>query len=108
MKCNNCLNEHDGSYSDRFCSKKCRYSWIGKQSYRTMLKNKTFPNNLLKVKPTSKSRGRKPYGTWKCDKCNLIFNTRLEKENHNKKYHPIDKNSSWDKGLTIETDERVM
>ena len=31
LKCENCGNEHDGSYgTGRFCSKKCRYSFIGK------------------------------------------------------------------------------
>lgn len=69
-----------------------------------MLKNGTFSYNLSK----NNSRSRKPYGTWRCNICDLIFETRAEKQKHNRKYHPIEKNSSWNKGLTKEKDRRVM
>lgn len=37
----------------------------------------------------------------------MIFETRRKLEAHNHEVHPIPKGSSWNKGLTKETDERV-
>ena len=62
--CENCGNEHDGSYgSGRFCSNHCRHVFIGKQTKKHIC---NFQN----------TRKKSPYGTWKCDKCDLIFETR--------------------------------
>ena len=52
-------------------------------------------------------KARAPYGTWKCKCCNLIFETRAQLFEHNHQIHPIQKGSSWNKGLTKETDEHV-
>lgn len=41
-------------------------------------------------------------------RCNLIFNTKRELLDHNHLYHPIEKGSSWNKGLTKDTDDRVL
>lgn len=92
MICEMCGNEHDGSYgSGRFCSNHCRHRYIGKQP-------KKHVRNF---------KGKKaPYGTWKCNVCNLIFSTRRELSCHNHKMHPIPKGSSWNKGLTKD-DPRV-
>ena len=56
--CPICQKEHDGSYgSGKFCSKHCRYVYIGKQNKHPV---SNFPNIINK----------KPYGTWKCKYCN--------------------------------------
>ena len=95
--CENCGKEHDGSYgSGRFCSKHCRFVFIGKQT------KKHVCNFNKHGKPKTA-----PYGTWKCKKCDMIFETRRKLEDHNHEFHPIPKGSSWNKGLTKETDERL-
>lgn len=100
-----CGKEHDGSYgSGRFCSRKCRMIWIGIESHKTMTKNGTDPKNICSINNKKK---RAEYGRWKCLKCNIIFNTRAEYYSHNKKEHPIEPGSSWNKGLTKETNEIV-
>ena len=53
------------------------------------------------------TRKKSPYGTWKCDKCDLIFETRRQLQEHNHQKHPILKRSSWNKGLTKASDTRV-
>ena len=89
--CENCGQEHDGSYgSGRFCSKHCCSAYLAK-----------------KPKIHKRSYKRAPYGTWKCERCNLVFETRAKLQEHNHVEHPIPKGSSWNKGLTKETDERV-
>ena len=93
MKCENCGCEHDGSYgSGRFCSKECGCSFNAKKvkTHKCNFKHKTSP-----------------YGTWCCSRCNLVFRTRSELTKHNRSTHPIPKGSSWNKGLTSETDERI-
>lgn len=87
-KCDNpgCTNYNDGSYgSGRFCSQHCAYAYS---------MNRHDPNHYAKIcKHLQKNRDlglisqKGPYGTWKCDKCNLIFETRSELENHNKLEH---------------------
>lgn len=95
--CEQCSKEHDGSYgSGRFCSKHCRFVFIGKQTKCHVC---NF-NNQAK-------RKRAPYGTWKCERCNLVFETRRKLEDHNHEFHPIPKGSSWNKGLTKTTDSRI-
>lgn len=93
--CENCGNEHNGSYgSGRFCSKHCRCSFNAKQ---------------VKTRKTCQigKHKRAEYGTWKCDRCGLVFETRRQLQEHNHWVHPIQKGSSWNKGLTKDTDERV-
>lgn len=93
--CENCGNEHDGSYgSGRFCSKSCRCKAAAKK-----VKNRNVP----------RIHKRSSYGKWKCEYCDdhPIFETRRKLEEHKRKFHPIPKGSSWNKGLTKETDERI-
>lgn len=88
-----CGKIHDGSYgSGRFCSKRCRHVYIALQTKRHIC---NFPKR------------KSPYGTWKCTRCNLIFETRKQLQEHNHLLHPIEKNLSWNKGLSKETDVRV-
>lgn len=47
-----------------------------------------------------------PYGTWKCNCCNLIFRTRAELSKHNKTYHPLN-GKSWNAGKTAKDDPRI-
>lgn len=93
MKCENCGNEHDGSYgSGRFCSKHCRCSYIAKQ----------VKHHVCNFKPK-----RSEHGTWKCCHCGLVFDTRKLLTEHKHKEHSHPKGSSWNKGLTAKTDLRV-
>ena len=99
FKCENCGNEHDGSYgSGRFCSKHCRCSFNGAKVKHGTLKQKCSHKNM-----------RASYGTWKCEYCDdhPIFETRRKLEEHKRKFHPIPKGSSWNKGLTKESDTRI-
>lgn len=95
MKCEICGNEHDGSYgSGRFCSNHCHHVYIGKQT-------KVHKCNF-------NARSRAPYGTWKCWKCDIIFQTKRELLQHNHDTHPVIANCAWNKGLTKNTDKRVL
>ena len=97
FKCEICGKEHDGSYgSGKFCCNHCRQINAAKH-----VKNRKsgFADNALK--------NRAPYGTWKCEWCNLIFETRAQLEKHNHEVHPVPKGQPWNKGLTKETDECV-
>lgn len=96
--CENCKIEHDGTYgSGRFCSDHCRRVYSGKR----VNINGNHKSNL------NKNKHKSPYGTWKCECCNLIFETRAQLFSHNHEVHPITKGSSWNKGLTKETDARI-
>lgn len=111
MKCENCGKEHDGSYgSGRFCSAHCRRSWIGKKSYETRIANGTYISGFTKANKNNFKTTKAPYGTWKCEYCNdhPIFETRQKLKEHKRKFHPIPKGSSWNKGLTKESDIRVL
>lgn len=93
--CEKCGKEHDGQYgSGRFCSEHCRYSYIALK-----VKNRNIP----------RQNKRAQYGTWKCEYCgdNPVFETRKKLIEHKQEFHPIIKGSSWNKGLTKETDARI-
>lgn len=93
--CKNCGNEHDGSYgSGIFCSKHCRYVYIGKQ-------NKHPVCNWTK----NNTNRRAPFGRWKCCWCDIIFETRSKLIDHKHKNHQ--KNTIWNKGLTKETNNII-
>lgn len=112
FKCENpdCGKEHDGSYgSGRFCSIACKRHYIGVISYQTSKKNGTYKCNFNV--PGSTHR-RAKYGTWKCNICNLIFDTSRQKKEHNQKYHYTGKPGckpgyAWNKGLTKETCQSI-
>lgn len=92
--CEICKSEHDGSYGiGKFCSKHCQSVYAGR-----MVKNRVCNFN------NSNDR-RASYGTWKCSKCNQIFETKKLLINHKREYHPY--TTPWNKGLTKETDERI-
>lgn len=102
MKCENCGNEHDGSYgSGRFCSEHCRRSFCGKKCTH-------FPTreDLLKRKGMCTSGSSKRTGGWKCEHCNLVFETRVEYRKHCKEVkHP--NRRGWSKGLTAQTNASI-
>ena len=94
--CPICGKEHDGSYgSGKFCSKHCRYVYIGKQT-------KNHVCNFPKIR---NAVNKKPWGTWKCCWCEEIFETKLKLIEHKKLIHK--NHPAWNKGLTKETDERI-
>ena len=91
--CKNCGNEHDGSYgSGIFCSKHCRYVYIGKQNKHPVC---NWPKN--------DTNRRAPFGRWKCCWCDSIFETRSKLIDHKHKNHQ--KDTIWNKGLTKETND---
>jgi very-short-patch-repair endonuclease len=100
MKCENCDNEHNGSYgSGRFCSDHCRRSFVAKQRH----KSGALKNHLQKLHESN----RKKLG-WKCNHCGLILETRLCLRKHKHIVHGISpKRGGWNKGLTKETDKRI-
>lgn len=109
FKCENpdCQEEHDGNYgSGRFCCKECAAHVRSLNSVKTSKKNGTL-HRRCNFDIHKKNNGRSLYGTWKCERCNLIFETRKQLQDHNHEVHPIPKGSSWNKGLTKDTDERV-
>lgn len=94
MKCENCGNEHDGSYgSGRFCSNHCRHVFIGKQ-----VKHHVCNFNARKH----------PTRDWECSICGNSFHTRREMKLHRKNSHPGCEHISWNKGLTKETNPSLM
>lgn len=94
FKCENCGKEHDGSYgSGRFCCKKCRLSYSGKQSAKSPLTEE----RLRKLHEAAKKQA---YGNWKCIWCDQIFRTRAELTQHHKDIHNHTTSTSWRKGLT--------
>lgn len=74
-------------------------SFIGKQVKNHVCNFNTHNNH--------NNNNKSPYGTWKCESCNLIFEIRAELFKHKREVHPIQKSSVWNKGLTKETDSRV-
>lgn len=103
FKCENpdCGKEHDGSYgSGRFCSEHCRRVYSGKR---------VNINGNQKCNFSSGKGGHKraSYGTWKCERCNLIFETRAQLFDHIHEVHPIHKGQIWNKGLTAKDDFRI-
>ena len=93
--CEVCGKETDGSYgSGRFCSLSCRMTFIAKKSADAK-KQHSF------AKPNARSK----YGTWKCNYCNFIGQTRRELEQHKHDMHNVHK--AWNKGLTAETSDVV-
>ena len=98
FKCENpdCQKEHDGSYcSGRFCSKECKNHYVALVAAKTAIKNgnKHAPKNL--------KRKRAKLGTWKCNECDLVFETRAQLYEHNHLKHPERQGKCiWNKGLT--------
>ena len=97
MKCENCGNEHDGSYgTGRFCSESCKQSYVA-----CKVKNRKSGFRINNPNPKS------PYGTWKCRLCETVFSTRAELRHHMDLMHPNDKSHAWNYGKTKETDIRL-
>ena len=79
--CENCGNEHDGSYgSGRFCSKTCRGAFVAKDQHTGCKSNKK----------------------WICRICNMIFTSRQKMYDHLHNFH--NQHGIWNKGQTIDTD----
>lgn len=104
LKCENCGNEHDGSYgSGRFCSKKCRFSFIGKS-----VKNRKCNLPLIKDEKQIQELYEKNIAEqrWKCPHCGLCFGSSKLMQKHTRENHArYDENGkriSWSKGLTKE------
>lgn len=105
MICENCGNEHDGSYgSGRFCSKHCKCSFNAK-------KQKNYPTKEQLQKRKGFYRKTKLAG-WTCTTCFLIFKTRAELRKHRiESGHQTEeqngKSRGWSKGLTAETSSSI-
>ena len=95
MKCEYCGKEHDGSYgSGRFCSLHCRKSYIAKK-----VKNRKSGFAIYSTKRKA------PYGTWKCQHCGIIFESKNQLQTHIHDNHvKVDDNGKtiiWNKGLKL-------
>lgn len=106
FKCENpdCGKEHDGSYgSGRFCCIECRRHYSSKIGNQTQIKNGT------KKCPTKFKIPRAPYGTWKCNICGEIFETRalLNKHRQQLKHLTSSKRGGWNRDLTKETCQSI-
>ena len=108
--CEVCGKEHDGSYgSGRFCSKHCKYVYVGKES----AKSEKHKNQLEKNRHHCHKLS--PYGTWVCKFCSTIFRTKKELYFHLHTEHQelmgTYRNKggcAWNKGKTKESDERLL
>lgn len=80
--CKVCGKEHDGSYgSGVFCSDHCRRVWIGHCGIEKAKRDGTFSARMEAVRKNAPRR-RKPYGTWKCEYCGFIAETRRDLDQH--------------------------
>lgn len=98
--CEVCGNEHDHSYgSGRFCSKECRMRYIA--SINRNSKSPKVKAHLDKLRKEGKvGKTKAPYGTWKCDICERIFESRrllkLHKHEEHKHLRPeMDDNGKY-------------
>lgn len=75
------------------------------------VKNGTFvsPFSTLKNKTVRATRvtARASYGTWKCERCNLVFETRAKLHEHNRQFHPVPKGKAWNSGKTMKNEPRL-
>jgi ribosomal protein L37AE/L43A len=88
FKCENpeCSKEHDGSYgSGRFCCKQCKNRYIALTKIN--VKNPNVKAHLDKLRAEGRIQHRAPFGTWKCNHCNKIFETRYLLQKHIKDIH---------------------
>ena len=95
MICENCGNEHDGSYgSGRFCSKHCRCS---KKKKKVKNRKNNFTTYIINHKA--------PYGTWKCQHCGIILESKGQLQKHIHDNHARHDNNGkpiiWNKGLKL-------
>ena len=112
LQCENCSSNHDSSYgSGRFCSSKCARGFSTKEKRKEINKQ---VSKTLTGRPTRRYNG----SPWKftCEKCGKKFydqdsygghtlhcvygSPKLSKEGR--------KNQGWSRGLTKQTDARVM
>ena len=112
MICEECGKEHDGSYgSGRFCSDHCRRVWIGRHSIQKRKQNGTFISGFAISKTHGRSK-KAPYGTWKCQHCNYIAQTKGELQIHIHDTHARHDNYGnpiiWNKDLTLKDNKSLQ
>ena len=94
--CEQCGKEHDQTYgTGRFCSKSCYKSFVASK-HKGSEKCKAHLDKLRDDGIISKA---KPYGTWKCEECNLIFETRNDLNLHLQEVHSIKRLQKLENGL---------
>ena len=77
--CEFCGHEHDHTYgTGRFCSKSCYKSFVASKNKGS----EKCKAHLDKLREDGVICNTKPYGTWKCEECNLIFDTRNDLDLH--------------------------
>ena len=90
--CECCGKKHDHTYgSGRFCSEECKNKYIGIRVSNSAkcTQNPKIKAHLDKLRAEGKISVRAPYGTWKCGKCCLIFETRNKLKEHMSNVHGI-------------------
>lgn len=79
-KCEWCDKEHDGKYgTGRFCCEKCKDNYVGNKNKKSSPKVKS---HLEKLRQNGKIAKKSSLGTWKCNFCNEIFETRQSLKEH--------------------------
>ena len=114
--CKNCGCEHDGSYgSGIFCSKHCRYVYIGKQKKKHICNWPSVTKKNLNQNINEEDRTCQFCGKILKSKIALIAHKVRCKQNPNKKHWHTRKGKnvwkdyqSWNKGLSKETDQRLL
>ena len=82
--CQYCGKEHDHTYgTGLFCSKSCRDAYTGNKNKNSFQQSENRQIHLDKIHKNNRS----PYGTWECEKCNLIFETKEHLLSHHQQVH---------------------
>ena len=89
--CDFCGEAHDHTYaSGRFCSKECKVAYNGMQNNKEHRSEETAAK-VKKHLDFNREKGlcsrKAPYGTWKCEECQLIFETRAKLFQHQHEIH---------------------
>lgn len=107
--CEICGSKHSGSYgTGRFCSKECRYAFIGRSSLKTRKERGRFKSGFAYAWSNGTLTAKK--GGWRCSWCDAVFRTKRDKRAHTLKFHPErcgDHPTAWNSGLTMEEDSRI-
>ena len=82
--CEYCGKEHDHTYgTGRFCSESCYKSYVASKNKGS----EKCKAHLNKLRDAGIIRQPAPYGTWKCEKCNLIYETEEQLILHHQQVH---------------------
>ena len=111
MICENCENVHDGQYSKRFCSKKCRYGFSTKNKRKEINQKVSDKLSGRTISDEHKQNLSGHWKRWYSIEENLLLRKEQSREQYNK--NPDLRNrvgdflQSWKKEHSIEYIERL-